>query len=189
MKAAEIISDDAANSLLATVGMTLGSWHEINLMHGKRENISTVSSKAPDNALELLCFAQHVVAWLPNGDWKILVTDNSNSPTKDEDILLHRGLLSSPQKGAFNALFRFNVDSEDAFETNIALAHAVFLLLMFEGHAYLTSSNSTELQILGIQDGYAHLYAGDLKISEAEKILDGFNQNPLATPKWITEGL
>ncbi|MDH1262927.1 hypothetical protein [Pseudomonas sp. GD03944] len=189
MKAAETISDQTAKSLLAAIGMTIGAWHDISPIKGKRAELPVASYKAPGNALELFCFAQHITTWIPDGDWKLLIADNSTALAKDEGILLHQGTSDSAQAGAFNKLFRFGNDHEENFERNIAIAHAIFLLLMFEGHAYLTSSNSNKLQILGIQDGYAYLYSEGVKISEAEELLQNFNRGPLTTPKWVSAAL
>jgi len=189
MKISEIISDQAANALLAKVGMTIGDWHDINIIHGERTSLPVVSFKAPKHASELFCFAQHIAGWIPKGDWKILVTDCSNSLSRDESLLVSQGAVGHDLGGAFNRFFRFGLDEDQSFEIDVMIANIIFLFLLFEGHAYLTSSSSKMFQILGIQDGYAYLYAKDLQLSRAEELLKNFEYNPRSVPKWVSDRL
>ena len=120
--------------------MNIGAWHQ-----GERAELPIAAYKVLDNTLELFWFAQQIAAWIPDGDWKLLIADNSNVLAKDESVLLYQGTLSPTQVEASNKLFRFGAERGRNFESNVATVCAIFIFLIFEGYTYLISSNSSDL--------------------------------------------
>lgn len=182
------LTNSQVNAYLHSIGMELGSW---NQLANKQGEISWVSYAAPTAAKELLNLSRHALAWLPAGAWKLLQLDNSAMLDPTESASLSRVIAGPNEQVDFDSHRTFLIEY-DAHQTrnddkDLLLADLIFLLLLFESHAYIASSASTAGQVLAIQDGSVHFGVRDDKGSGAELLLRRFERDPLAPPKWITE--
>ncbi len=187
------ITGERANSCLTPLGLEIGSWNQLTDKHeAERKNRAWIKHRAPRDALEMRCFAEHAAGWVPKGAWKIFQIDNSTSLTRSE-VSFFKGVISCAQgavdqmrPGAF--LFEFGDDEEVNADTELLLSNIVFGFLLFECHGYVVSSGSVGGEMLGIQDGFAYFSSRDGGgASDAKVLVDAFERNRLASPKWVQE--
>lgn len=186
---AKILTSEVANSYLAPQELKIGGWCEVADLRGKPRWIQGPHC-ARMTARELANFSQHVAGWLGKGDWKILQLDNSSSLVAHESLLLSTLLLGSEQHmdPAKNRTFLFDLSAcrpEECLQTEIAISHIVYLLLLWEAHGYLVCSGGAPGERLGIQDGFVIFYGSDVRLHEATTLLAEFEAKPDKPAKWI----
>ena len=180
---------DEANEYLRPLGFEIGSWNQIASTTSSSKPESAWSKyRAPEHARQLFCFSRHVAGWLPSGKWAMLQIDNSTVLDADAASLLSRLLafnssLGLPAHRRF--LFEYGHGEEADSRTALLIANVVFALLLFEAHAYLVSANSTDGQLLGIQDGFAYFASTDKASASVELLLRNFERDPLRQPEWV----
>ena len=85
-------------------------------------------------------------------------------------------------------LFEFGDSPKHNQLTELLIANVLFLLLLFEAHAYLVSSGAQEGEFLGVQDGYIYFIARHTqKLESAQTLINQFEQNPRISPSWLTD--
>lgn len=180
-----------ANAYLGAVGMQIGDWSEIADTTVQREKIRWTTYQAPTKACELLCFARHIAGWLPAGQWKLFQIDNSTFFDVGESSFVEQ-LLFGTSSGSDvlrcrTFLFEFNKSDTENRIIDLQIANLIFAFLMFEAHAYITSSGSALGQLLAIQDRAVHFGSRDDSGSGAEILLRRFERDPLAAPTWVMD--
>ena len=188
------LSIEDANLLLANIGMRIGEWNQIvnNTEHQYGKN-KWVSYLPPRDGRTLLNFSQHVVGWLPKGNWKIFQIDNSTGWMDPVQCSLFNGLLFGlSSKLDINyiknrtLLFECGEDNDTDLNTELLISNLVYIFLLFESHGYLVSSDSYNGQLLGIQDGVVYFCSQEKLISSVNDLLKKFEHDPLASPQWVT---
>ncbi len=181
-----------ANFYLSRIGMEIGGWNQLTEINkGGDGEVYGMNYQAPLNARELFNFSEHVAGWLPKGDWKILQFDNSGGLDAVQATLFRRLLLGSDETLNLNEnrtfLFEFGDNEKYNENTELLLSSLISLLLIFESHGYLVSSNRSAGKYLAIQDGFVYFYSNDKSLSEAKLLLMNFEKNPLMSCQWVTQ--
>jgi len=184
---------DEANAYLSEVGMKVGEWNQIVDIGSQSKKSDWLNYRAPKD--QLLKFSQHVAGWLPEGSWKMLQIDHSTGWIDPVQASLLGGLLFGAEalrdmNSTENRNFFFEFGKERYFDDNqeLLISNLIYVLLLFESHAYVVSSKGTAGQRLGIQDGYVYFSSRDRSdILKAEALIKKFENNPSASPKWVSE--
>jgi hypothetical protein len=179
-----------ADAYLLRIGMKVGDWNQIkDIDSSQNETWQWINHQAPRDARQLYNFAQHLVGWLPKGEWKLLQIDNSTilDPVQ---LMLIAALLAGPGRTidlgeSRSFLFEFLSDEESNASRESLICNLIFALLLFEGHCQLVSSASKPGQCLSLQDGFAYFYSKEIEESGAREILQGFQKNPDGSPQWV----
>jgi hypothetical protein len=187
----KVLTIEETDSYLAQVRMKRDDWNRIaeisDRQSGERR---VVKFRAPENSKDLLKFATYVASWVPRGNWKLLNIDNSTSLSPVETHFLAQLLFGSGKgerigKGsAF--LFEFEGSKDADEDKDLLIADLIFLLLLFEAHAAVTSSASSAGQLLSIEDGFVYFLSPESS-SDAENLLREYERTPRTSPQWILE--
>jgi hypothetical protein len=186
------LTRDEADAHLSKIGMKVGSWNEITDIDSRRhETWQWVNRRAPAEAHESYVFSQHLAAWIPSGEWKILQIDNSTALDPVQNALIS-SLLFGPREVANmlerrSFLFEFTGDATLDTHSELLICNLIFSLLLFEAHVQIISSFDQGERYLSLQDGFAYLFARDIKQSSAEAVFKAFAETPGASPSWIQE--
>lgn len=179
-----------ANRYLSSVGMEIGGWDRIKLSN-ENNKIEKINYPAPENALELLSFANHVSTWLPKGDWKLFQIDNSGSLNAYQSHLFNKLLFGKDEIINFDEmrtfLFEFGANKEVNICTELLITNAIYFFLLFKSHGQVVSSIYSPRKILSINDGYIYFISDEVGQLEAKVILEKFESNPLLYPDWVGE--
>ena len=185
---AKIIAPDLANSHLQHRGVKLGVWNDLEAISPESNYIQSFFCTGK-SVYELVNFSQHVAGWLARGRWKILQIDNSSHVFEDQSLLLSLLLLGPSQHESFTQnrtfLFEFGENKQENLQTEILLAHLINLMLIYESHCYLISSEGSLGEMLGIQDGFIYFYGNSERLAEAKKLLNDFEASPSKAAQWI----
>jgi hypothetical protein len=188
-----LIPIDEVARYLAEVDLELGDWSEIRPKGGRSGKQDWVSIQAPRDAQELLCLSQHAAGWVPRGAWKIIQFDNSNWFSRVENVFVG-GLVGRPTASVdFSStkrsaiLFEFGADADQNANLELLVSDLVYAILLFEGHAYLTSSGSAGGECLGVQDGFLYFQARTADIPGAVSLIEQFRRDPMCTPQWVVD--
>jgi len=181
-----------ANEILRSIGMEIGNWNQItDIANCEHRKSIWKNYQAPKNSHELFYFAEHVAGWLPRGSWKIFQLDNSTSLDAVQAYLFNKLLSGSTYDSDLEKnktfLFEFGPDGKSNTEAELLIFNLIYLMLLFEGHVQVVSSNSSAGQRLSIQDGFVYFSSRESDISGAETLLRNFECNPLGIPQWISE--
>ena len=127
-------------------------------------------------------FALWALSSLPSGEWKILQFDNSTALGEVEHALIGK-FLASPDVGApdIHREKTFLFDCQEPIVGDILIANLIFLVLMFEGHAYVTSSESRNGERLAIQDGFVDFLSRG-NFDGWQRSIENFERDPMRRP-------
>lgn len=185
------ISLEEASGLLRTVGFEVGSWREIRRSGTDINLRSYVHSTPPSDASALYVYSLHLAGWLPRAQWKILGFDRSTLLPPHEAAMVARLLIGSFDFSALeecNAyLFEFSGAEDRDYAEQLTIAAAVYASLLFECHAYVTTSNRDTPHYLGLQDGETFFFTEKEHESEVVAFLQDLHDNPLKLPLWVHE--
>jgi hypothetical protein len=188
------ISEERANKLLALVGMKIGGWNELLPIDEKSSGAKSAgwsNFKAPSDVRELFNFSLKIAEWIPVGEWKILQIDNSSFFTGAQNKILSQlsGRASSGEKFSDSAtyLFQFGRSEELDLQQEYLVASFIFMFLVFELHGYLSSSESSNCQRLGLQDGFVYFMSNPIEVEKANALVKSFEANPSAVPFWAVD--
>lgn len=179
-----------AKSLLSSIGMTVGDWERLEYSSNK-ENHHALSYQAPQDARKLYCFSLQAATWLPVSSWKLLQIDMSSTLAWHEGLILARLLLGEFDCLDFTKTRSFLFEFGDKQDTNrkceLIIANVIYFSLLYESHMYITSSASTDGQILAIQDGFVGFISRETDISGAHEVIKEYENNPLNLPRWLNQ--
>jgi hypothetical protein len=184
------ITCQEAKEILAPIGMTIGNWGQISYSDlNVNEGKAFLRLRAPTAAKELFCLSRHLVSWLPTGCWTLVQMDNSNVLDRDEISIFSK--LFSQYDGTLEKrtyVIESGESTEAQRDSAFLIANMIFLLLLFEGHAYVTSSGAVNGEILGLQDGFAYFIARQsCNLSRADQIVRDFERAPESTAQWVVD--
>jgi hypothetical protein len=176
----KILTTSEAQRYLATVGMAIGDWNQIVDISIPITEIKWINYEAPSNARDLLRFSCLLSDWLPKGEWKLLQFDSSNLCECDRTSMVERLLFGSRREivdlaEVRSVLFQFSGPEQENNAQELLVKNLIFAILLLEGHAYVVSSQSTDGQVLGLQDGVAY-FLSRKSTSSAEMLLQTFEQ-------------
>jgi hypothetical protein len=169
--------------LLHPLGFEIGQWNEIKIAGTAANKGNYVRIKAPQNARELFVFSQHVAGWLPIGNVRLLQFDYSTSLSLTENLLLSRWLFGTSKNEIFpnTSHILLQQQSAEGRVIDVVIAQIIDLLLLFECHAEFVSADSSNTQILSIQDGYVYFVGA----TEVPDVVSQFEHNRSRSPQWV----
>lgn len=172
--------------------MKVGSWNEITDIDSRRHEMwQWVNYRAPVAAHESYVFSQHLAGWIPSGEWKILQIDNSTSLDPVQNALISSLLFGAREVANLlerrSLLFEFTGDATLDTRSELLICNLIFAFLLFEAHVQIISSFDQGERYLSLQDGFAYLFARDIKKSNAEAVFKAFTDRPGVSPPWIQE--
>jgi hypothetical protein len=184
------VPSSQANFWLRAIGMRLDDWNRIvSVASDCKPN--SVGYQPPRDALKLFCFSRHALEWVPKGNSWLLQLDNSTTFDPSSASLFStlltdgRGKVDLVENRTF--LFEFGAGNDRAGRVELQVSNLVFALLLLECHAYLVSSNSTEGQMLSVQDGFAYLETREQNELKARLLIANYERNPIGYPNWVNE--
>ena len=174
------ISGEDALGRLKTVMMDVGEWNRI-VDFNAAERFS-VTLDPPHDARELFVFSMHLARWLPRGDWVVVCFDNSTLFSRDEELLIDSVSLCGEGQTYWPILLNGSKEVDEQFML-VQLSNLIFLLIIFEAHAQVVSSESKSGDMIDIFDGTVLLSA-----RRAFELTDSWlgdpNRAPLQLPQW-----
>jgi hypothetical protein len=183
------VAKDETNKHLAAVDMTLNSWNRVTDISPSPNERFVLKKYMPPKAIELFTFSQHILGWVPKGQWKLLQLDDSSYFNPAQRYLFQR-MLSDQQENprGKSFLFEYDTNAVDNDNADLLLSYLVNFVLLFEGHGYLVSSNSRDGERLALQDGFVYFEARkEDAIDRARDILKVYESNPSLSPQWIVD--
>ncbi|WPO98302.1 hypothetical protein SFA35_16820 [Pseudomonas sp. HR96] len=178
------ITIDQAEDYLHAVDKQMGEWGQI-CAKKDQPPLCSFAFRPPSTASELFCLAQHLVAWLPRGEWIMLKGDHSNALEERAQVTLNRLLRQEDDATEILSqpfLFEFSGSPAVDRQTEWGLATVVYFFLLFEGHVHIVSSAIGSQKILSIQDGVVCLWTDIDSAAASRQFLADFERNPLAYP-------
>lgn len=187
---AKILTSELAEPYFQRRGVKLGVWNGLEVLNSEIEWVRSFCCTGK-SVYELIDLSQHVAAWLAKGSWKILQIDNSSSFFADQSLLLSSLLLGPSQSVNFTEhrtfLFEFGESQNEDSQTEVVLAHLINLMLVYEAHCYLLSSEGSAGEMVAIQDGFVYFYGGRSRLAQAEKMLSEFELAPNKVAQWVND--
>jgi hypothetical protein len=186
------LTDEQANLHLRKVGLELGDWGQAKFVaEDNGRDDEWVKYRAPDKALDLYSFSQHIAGWLHVGEWKIVQIDNSTNFSLEQATIFNQILSSRPERIDFiktrSFLFDYSGDTLERYRADIRVAFFANLLLLFEGHGSIVSVGGGSPLILSLQDGFVYFISREeTELARARSLLACYEQNRLMSPSWIT---
>ena len=179
-----ILDRREVESYLGGLGLCLDDWNRVRDANPSTERRDAVELSPPAPALELHVFAQHVAGWLPSSRRKLIQIDNSSAISADEAALLNLILCGDYFGGPSTDAKSILIDSSDGgSQADFLLAHAIFLLVMFEQHAFIVSSESKDGEVIAVQDG-AVILSSRTQVRLGVWLGDS-RRDPLELPSWV----
>lgn len=83
-------------------------------------------------------------------------------------------------------MFEFGANEKVNLQTEVVLSHLIHLMLVYEAHCYLLSSEGPSGEMLAIQDGFVYFYGDGDRLAEAEKLLNEFDTGLSRAAPWIS---
>lgn len=177
-----------AEKYLDRLGMKIGDYGQIDLIDEKiKKNQKYYTFQAPREIYQLFGFCKWVIDWLPDGDWTMFNVDNIGEFCRYDQASLFYSLVgrncdTEKEKGTFI------VDtSDDAISSKFTLCNLAFIVLMFESHAQIVSSNFHDGRWIILHDGFVYFYSAT-DITPIKNTIEGFLQNGNA-PSWTNKKL
>ena len=185
---AKILTPELADPYFQRRGVKLGVWNGLEFLH---PGVGWIRSSfcTGKSVYELINLSQHVAGWLSKGSWKILQIDNSSYFFADQSLLLSSLLLGPSQCANLTEhrtfLFEFGDNQDENFQTEVVLAHLINLMLVYEAHCYLLSSEGSAGEMLAMQDGFVYFYGSSVRLAQAEKFLNEIEAGGSKAAQWI----
>jgi hypothetical protein len=181
------VSRDQAIPYLEKIGKEVNEWGQI-VEVGSNE-LEWVNIRAPVEARDLMVFCQTIISWLPEGVWRIIYINNATVLNAAEELHLARILYGSKAEAGnkINPCLIIENDSGDvSAESDFFIVDIMYALLMFEGHAHIVSSGSSNHECLSIQDGFVYAYSSRDRVSSFEYVISNFSSNN-KIPEWVQD--
>lgn len=186
----KFIPPHETNERLASIGMRLGEWGNIEPLSPASDKAGWKHAPAPPN--NLFNFSHHVASWLPSGEWKLVQLDNSSGWIDPAQVSLLASLMSiasNPQilnSSSRNAVL-IEFHGESCVQSELTVGNIIFALLLFKLHAHIVSSGGNAGVLLSIQDGFVYFSGTDSDTRRSESIVANFLANPCSYPVWIRD--
>lgn len=172
--------------------MQLGKWAELRYLHpddAERKVFAKV--RTPSDAKELSLFSQKIIEWISPAQWVLVQFDNSSWLMSDQLAVFGAFLNedSHPLREKTNTiLFEIGSEAQLSLRQQVIISHFIFLISLFDSHAYLASPGAVNGRYLGVQDGFAYLLAkegSDDDVKGFAKELANLKENPSWISKYI----
>ena len=122
---------------------------------------------------------------------RIQEIDNSTSLNVDQASLVSKLLPCKEDLSDINSistvLFEFGESKDLDLSTELQIANLIFAFLLFEAHAYVVSSASTNGQMIGIQDGFIYFFLSSGTNDDATSLIESFEREQLVSPIWLLD--
>lgn len=174
-----------ANALLAQVGFMIGSWNRVVRVDSKVHQYQ-VSFRPPRDALSLYCFSLHVAGWMPQGKWRLFQIDDATVFDIDEIIFTSRLIGANSLQLLERRALLFS-QNQDQVSSSISIAHLIYAFLLFEGHGYMVSSQSSNGEVICVQDGEITFCSNKADVAGAQLLVETFEASPSKSPNWLAE--
>jgi hypothetical protein len=182
-----------ANEYLSRIGMHLGDWQQPCDTGDRQRGASHVRMFRPHEH-DALNLCHHLVAWLPNGDWRLFQIDHSTGWIDPIQMSLVSGLLYGVDirdlNDCENRSFLFTFGGSDAAadaNSSLTIANLMYVFLLLRLHAYVVSSGSRDGEMVALQDGVVYLSSRRDEMSRADALVDALARRPSARPQWILD--
>ena len=182
----KILSTHEVNARLSPLGLRLGVVNQF-APYAADAGGQWVKSKAPQGALDLWTYSQHIAGWLLPAKWTLVQFGHATVLRPHESLLLSQLALGAPVEDLGNPAFVFEnpLQRQASNATDLLVVQVVFWAFLLQWHLHLVSSQTQTGEWLSVEDGFAYFHASAQGLQDAQRAMASFETKPHVSPSWV----